>query len=310
MADPSTSSDFLHDDYDEFGFLETYARGAGLRWNGAPAVAREEVRLASGAKLSYIRWGAGDPELVLLHGAGQNAHTWDTFALAVDRPAIAIDLPGHGRSDWRPDRDYLPVTNAAAVIEAMAQVAPTARAVIGMSLGGLTAIGLATLRPDLVRRLVLVDITPARPPVPAAGSGSRPMPVQLMSGPRSYPSWEAMVDAAHATMPHRARHEVIPGVRHNARRLDDGSWGWRYDHLFGDADPRAQIETLWADVSWLAIPSMLVRGALSPVVTDEAAAEFLRRVPEGRVETVADAGHAVQSDQPIWLAELIEEFLR
>jgi pimeloyl-ACP methyl ester carboxylesterase len=310
MADSSTPSDYLDDDYDEFQFLEAYARGAGLRWTGAPVVAREEMSLASGAKVSYLRWGTGEPDLVLLHGAGQNAHTWDTFAMAVDRPAIAIDLPGHGRSDWRADRDYLPVTNAAGIVEVMDQVAPAAGAIVGMSLGGLTAIGLAASRPDLVRRLVLVDITPTRPPIPAGGSGARRTPVQLMFGPRTYASWDAMIDAAHATMPHRARHEVIPGVRHNARRLDDGSWGWRYDRLFPDADPREQIETLWADVSFLTIPSLLVRGALSPVVTDEAAAEFLRRVAKGKVETVVGAGHSVQSDQPVRLAQVVNEFIR
>ena len=310
MADPSAASNFLDDDYDEFGFLEHNARWAGLRWNGLPEVARDEVRDAGGARLSYIRWGPGDPELVLLHGAGQNAHTWDTFAMAVSRPAIAVDLPGHGRSDWRPDRDYLPVTNAAAIIDVMDQAAPAASAVVGMSLGGLTAIGLATVRPDLVRRLVLVDITPSPPPIPRSSASSRPMPVHLMSGPRTYPSWDAIVDATHATMPHRDRKDVIAGVRHNARSLPDGSWAWRYDQLFGGADPREQIATLWADVRWLVIPSMLVRGALSPVVTDEAAAEFLRQVPAGRVETVADADHSVQSDQPVRLAELVEDFLR
>jgi pimeloyl-ACP methyl ester carboxylesterase len=310
MSDLNDVSNFLDDDYDEFGFLENSARWAGLRWEGGPKVARAEIRLASEARVSYLRWGIGDPELVLLHGAGQNAHTWDTFLLAADRPAIAIDLPGHGRSDWRSDRDYLPVTNAAAVIEAMEQVAPAARAVIGMSLGGLTAIGLATLRPDLVRRLVLVDITPAPPSIPLAGAESQPMQVQLMSGPRTYPSWDAIVDAVHATMPRRSRLDVMPGVRHNARPLKDGRWVWRYDRLFGGVDPRPQIETLWADISRLSVPSMLVRGALSPIVTDGAVAEFLRRVPGARVQTVADAGHSVQSDQPVRLADLVADFLQ
>jgi len=310
MPDPTMSADFLDDAYDEFGFLPAHAQWAGLPWTGAPAVARGQVRGADGAALSYLRWGRGDPEVALLHGAGQNAHTWDTLALALGRSAVAVDLPGHGRSDWRADRDYLPGPNAAAVAELLDQVAPRAGTVIGMSLGGLTAIALAAARPDLVGRLVLVDITPSPPQLPAADPGSRPMPVQLMSGPRTYPSWDAIVDAVHATMPHRARHEVIPGVRHNARRLNDGSWVWRYDRLFGDADPRPRIATLWADLGRIAVPAMLVRGALSPVVTDEAAAGFRRTVPDGRVETVPGAGHSVQSDQPVALAGLIEDFLR
>ncbi len=62
--------------------------------------------------LSALRWGTAEPELVFLHGGAQNAHTWDTVALALNRPLLAIDLPGHGHSDWRSDHSYFPVENA------------------------------------------------------------------------------------------------------------------------------------------------------------------------------------------------------
>src|SRR5205085_464645 len=128
---------------------------------GPPVVAGNTVwvvDVGGGQQLRALRWRAAEPEIVLLHGGAQNAHTWDTVALALDRPLLAIDLPGHGRSDWRSDHDYSPVTNAEAVAVVMDALAPDAELLVGMSLGGLTAIRVAARRSDLVRRLAIVDV--------------------------------------------------------------------------------------------------------------------------------------------------------
>src|SRR3981081_1392130 len=110
-------------DYDEFEFLQGHAEWAGLAWTGRPGVRRRPSEGASGQRLSFIAWGEGETELVFLHGGGQNAHTWDTVAMALGRPAIAIDMPGHGHSSWRDDRDYWPWSNAEAVATLLAEVA-------------------------------------------------------------------------------------------------------------------------------------------------------------------------------------------
>src|SRR5262245_36032708 len=101
--------------YDEFGMLSDNAAEAGLPFGRPPAVTRQTFEVAPGQSVSAIVWGTAEPELVLLHGGGQNAHTWDTVALALGRPLIAIDLPGHGHSTRRPDRDYGPWRNAEAI---------------------------------------------------------------------------------------------------------------------------------------------------------------------------------------------------
>src|SRR5437773_2724204 len=98
--------------YEEFALLRENAEEAGLPWAGPPAVERRSIELPDGRGLSGLAWGTGDPELVLLHGGAQNAHTWDTVALALGRPLVAVDLPGHGRSDWRDDHEYSPPTMA------------------------------------------------------------------------------------------------------------------------------------------------------------------------------------------------------
>ncbi len=305
------------DNYDEFGLLHENAAEWDIPFERQPLVSRASLALPSGQKLSYLRWGEGDPELVFLHGGAQNAHTWDTVMLALGRPAVAVDLPGHGHSDRRADRDYGPWRNAEAVATLMESVAPAARGVTGMSLGGATTIRLAAQRPDLCRRAVLVDVTPQINDPSRQLTTAERGTVSLIAGPPVYDSFEEMADAAVALSPYRSAAGVRRGVRHNARRLDDGRWTWRYD-LFGpppgapttgEGGPGwVDFTSLWEDVSAITVPSLFVRGGLSPFVWDEDLAQMQRRLPSLDVVVVDGAGHAVQSDRPLVLADLIRTF--
>ena len=86
-------------EYDEFSYFHENAEEYGLPYDGPPVVARTSVEVEPGRYLSALVWGDRTPDLVLLHGGAQNAHTWDTVAMALDRPLVAIDLPGHSHSD-------------------------------------------------------------------------------------------------------------------------------------------------------------------------------------------------------------------
>ena len=297
---------------DEFAALGEAAVELGLDPAQVPAVARGSFDLGGdsetpGQRVSFLRWHDSPPELVLLHGGGQNAHTWDLVLLLLDRPAVAIDLPGHGHSSWRADRDYRPTRNAAAVAEVIAQLAPAAEAVIGMSLGGLTTIHLAATRPEQVQRAVIVDVTPGSPEAAAALSAAQRGAVQLTRGPRTFPDQDQMIEAAIQASPRRAPAAVRRGVVHNSRQLPDGTWTWRYDRT--DPDLPYPSAELWDDVDAMTMPTMLVSGGASGFVTPGDRAEFARRLPTARTETVPDAGHAVHSDQPVALAGLIADFL-
>ena len=140
----------LHENAEEFG----------LAFDEPPLVERVWVEVGGGRRLSGLAWGSGTPELVLLHGGSQNAHTWDTVALALGRPQLALDLPGHGHSDAGAGGSLDLTGNAEDVAAAIRRLAPDARACVGMSLGGLVTLALAQQFPDLVRSVVLVDITP------------------------------------------------------------------------------------------------------------------------------------------------------
>lgn len=312
--------DFDFASYDEFGFLEANAEHAGVPFNGPPPARRVAVDVGSGQNVSGILWGNSTstgvpgedgepaPGLVFLHGGGQNAHTWDTVLLKLDLPALAIDLPGHGHSDWRQDKDYSPAACADAVAVAIREYAATPAFVVGMSMGGMTTIALAARYPELVGRAVLVDITPGSGIRVAKLTDAQKGAVALTSGPKTFPSFGAMVDAAVRSSPGRTRESLARGVAHNAMPRPDGSWIWRYDRGRNQAPrPAGALEALWDDVSASPAPMTLVRGGDSKFTHDDDIVEFLRRKPGTPVHVVPGSGHAVQSDRPRELVAIIQE---
>ena len=296
--------------YDEFSMFHENAAEYGLPYDGPPTVRREAVEVEPGRSLSALVWGDGPAELVLLHGGAQNAHTWDTVAMALDRPLVAIDLPGHGHSDGGRQGADRVEGNAADVATAIRALAPEARAVVGMSLGGVTTLGVARHAPDLVRSIVLVDITPG---VDHQKAGSI---IAFVNGPASFDSFDDLLARTIAFNPTRTESSLRRGILHNAVQREDGSWVWRYarhrEPLGGAAAGEAgQVDfaALWDVVSGLTVPVMLVRGMLpQSVVSDEDEAELVRRYPTARICHVEGAGHSVQGDRPVELAALIADF--
>lgn len=288
-------------EYDEFGMFHENAAEVGLPFDAPPTVARVDLEVAPGQRVSALRWGTEAPELVLLHGGGQNAHTWDTVALALGRPLLAIDLPGHGHSDWRSDHAYFPVENAKAVAVMVRAMAPDAELIVGMSLGGLTALALATEAPDLVRKLVLVDVTPG------VNRDKASAVISFIAGPETFASFDEILDRTVAFNPTRSVSSLRRGILHNAAERPDGTWSWRYERFdVPDDMEMPDFGGMWELVDAVRVPLLLVRGADSPVVDDEDVAELVRRLPDARVVVVEAAGHSVQGDQPLELAAIIE----
>ncbi len=301
--------------YDEFAYFHENAAEYGLPYDGPPIVRRESVELGDGRRLSALVWGEAAPELVLIHGGAQNAHTWDTVALALGRPLVAVDLPGHGHSDAPRDtsREGRVRALAADVAAAIRVLAPDARAVVGMSLGGMTAIALTAEAPELVRKLVLVDITPG-----VTGAKAKAI-TDFVRGPATFPSFEELLARTIEHNPTRTESSLRRGILHNAEQLEDGTWRWRYRRhdapIIEDDEPDEEAQAagraaMWDTLGAVKVPVMLVRGMRpQSVVDDDDEAELRRRLPDARVEHVAEAGHSVQGDTPVELAALIADFV-
>jgi pimeloyl-ACP methyl ester carboxylesterase len=292
--------------YDEFALFHENSEEFSIAWRGVPKVRRTQVDTGSGQSVSALVWGDESPQLVLLHGGAQNAHTWDTVALALDRPLVAIDLPGHGHSSHRDDHLYWPSENAIAVERAVRELAPDAQVVVGMSLGGLTALSLTDRAPDLVRNLVLVDVTPG------VNREKSSAIAQFIDGPEYFASFDEILQRTIQFNPTRSESSLRRGVLHNAIEDSDGRWRWRYDlprRGSGEGDEgriMPGLDDLWDAVARVKVPFLLVRGSTSPVVDDDDVAELRRRNSGAHVVVVEGAGHSVQGDKPLELAAILE----
>ena len=300
-------------EYDEFSMFSENISEYSLGVSDRPVVKRVRIEVGGDSgtrKLSALVWGEGEPKLVLLHGGAQNAHTWDTVALALGVPLVAIDLAGHGHSQRRDDGAYGHQNLAVDVVIAMQQLAPNANALVGMSLGGLTALAVAELAPQLVKNLVLVDITPG------VNAEKAKAVIDFVNGPQSFASFEDLLARTKEHNPTRTESSLRRGILHNARQLDDLSWEWRYDRrghartnsetALSSAEP--VLSPQWQTISQLSCELLVVRGGISPVVDDADIAEVKRRKPNTEVVIIDGAGHSIQGDRPVELAQLLRRF--
>lgn len=314
----------MHDNggVNEFSFLAEQAADIGA---AVPPVRRLTHLLPDGRTVSALQYGGTDsartggfapPQVTFLHGAGLNAHTWDTTVLALGLPALALDLPGHGDSSWREDASYVGPTLAVDIAGAIAQWTDAPQVLVGQSLGGLTAASLAATHPELVRALVIIDITPGIDP-----SGDAAQIAAFFAGPTDWASRDELVDRALEFGLGGGRAAATRGVFLNSRVRADGRVEWKHHfaHLANavTADPtsaaepqpdavRAALSTAgWDDLAAVSAPVTLVR-AERGFVTTEDADRFRARVPAANLVALP-SGHNVQEELPVPLAKVIAD---
>jgi non-heme chloroperoxidase len=268
------------------------------------------IRLAADA-----RGDPNDPTVVLLHGGGQTRHAWGG-ALGVLAAhgwyALAVDLRGHGDSEWSPDGVYDLDRFAADTAEiARAFDRP---ALVGASLGGLASLAAIGEADDpIASALVLVDVTP-RLEMP----GVRRIGEFMRSGLDGFDSLEQVADAVAGYVTHRPRPTDLSGLRKNVRQRADGKWVWHWDPRFVDRMSDAAGEPtggfiranrLHEAATRVGVPTLLVRGGVSDVVSVEGVEELRRLVPHAEVVDVAGVGHMVAGDRNDRFNAAIVEFL-
>jgi non-heme chloroperoxidase len=253
---------------------------------------------------------ADAPPVLLLHGGGQTRHSWARTAqrlAAAGRAAYALDLRGHGESEWAADGDY---SLDAFVADALAVIGTLERppVLVGASLGGMTALLVAGEHPGRARALVLVDIV-----VDPAPAGVQRILDFMAARPDGFADLEEAADAIAAYNPNRRRPRSLDGLRKNLRRGEDGRWRWHWDPQFLNIrdEPQRQADRarLRAAARALTIPTLLVRGGRSDVVSDEGLADMRALVPHAEVIDVQAAGHMVAGDDNDVFAAGLEAFL-
>jgi len=256
--------------------------------------------------------GEAAPPVLLLHGGGQTRHAWGGTARALAEDgwsAVAVDLRGHGESDWAPDGDYAFETFAADIV-AMASAFTAAPVLVGASLGGIASLLAVGLEGAPARALVLVDIAPR-----FELAGAERIIAFMTARPEGFASLEEAADAVAGYLPHRARPRELGGLAKNLRRGPDGRLRWHWDPRFMARDrPRMAeegfAERMDAAARALRLPTLLVRGRLSDLLSEEGARHFLELAPHARYADVSGAGHMVAGDRNDRFTRGVRDFLR
>jgi pimeloyl-ACP methyl ester carboxylesterase len=260
-----------------------------------------------GLKLAADIGGPVDgPTVVLLHGGGQTRHSWaGTWQLLVDTGwrAVSLDLRGHGESEWPADGDYAFDAFAGDVF-AVATSLPTPPVLIGASLGGISSLLAVTRAPvqeDVARALVLVDVAHR-----LEQAGRDRIGAFMTSHLDGFTTLDEAADAIAAYNPHRPRPTNLSGLAKNLRQRPDGRWVWHWDPRFITGRFGSVDETRSSDIGMaglehavdvLRVPTLLVRGRQSDLLSEAGAQDFLARVPHAEFADVAGAGHMVAGDR-------------
>ncbi|MBW1883346.1 MAG: alpha/beta hydrolase [Deltaproteobacteria bacterium] len=282
------------------------------------------VRLAGdGVELTADIFGSEEaPPVLLLHGGGQTRHAWSNTGKALAAAgwrAIALDLRGHGDSDWPESGEYDP-EHFAADLQVVIRELGRPPAVVGASLGGMMALTAQRLsKTQLYSAVVLVDITPRMERV-----GVERIVGFMLAHPDGFGSLEAAADAIAAYRPNKPRPADPSGLERTLRQTPDGRWHWRWDARFLttkfqasqdgvealDSRRESMEERLLAGARRVEVPTLLVRGALSDLVSPEGASAFLNAVPHADYVDVENAGHMVSGDQNDAFTTAVIDFLK
>lgn len=263
----------------------------------------------TGLRLVGDAWGSMDaPPVLLLHGGGQTRHAWGGTAKALAQQgwyAVALDLRGHGESEWAPDGDYMIDSYVADLHKVLANFRQKP-ALVGASLGGMTSLlteGEATQ--PVSNALVLVDITPR-----IEQEGADRILAFMSAYPNGFDSLEEAADHVASYIPHRPRPKDNSGLAKNLRLGQDGRYRWHWDpNMINPNRRRRDPERMVAAARSLKVPTLLVRGKISDVVSDATTQEFLETVPHAKYIDVAEAGHMVAGDRNDVFSKAVIEFL-
>jgi esterase len=269
----------------------------------------DHTAVVNNLRLHYLDWGnAHSPPVLLLHGVRLQAHTWDMAALLLrdHYHLVAVDQRGHGDSDWTSEAQFnndtfdLMLEDTRQLVEHLGW---KTFILVGMSMGGITAMRYAAKFADQLMALCIVDIAPT-----TMHSG-----VLSMEGFRieteTLSRFEDFLERSHKFMPHRPLAQLRYSLMHSLKQLPDGRWTWKQDYRPGAVRHHAPLAELWNELPKITAPTLLMRGAQSNVLAEDVAQRAVGALPNGKLVTIDPATHNVHSDNPNAFARELHTFL-
>lgn len=262
-------------------------------------------------RFHYLEWGQpSSPPMLLLHGFAQTCHSWDFVSLSLcDRfRVISLDQRGHGDTDWASDGDYSPEAYQRDLEAVVVALGLKDIVLMGLSMGARNAFTYASLHPDRVRALIVVDAAPETMRV-----GSENIR-QFIRQEDELDSLDAFVERIQSFNPRRSAEQIRGSVVHNLKELPNGKWTWKYDKRLRSADRKLTTDPelaqrLWGYLEAVQCPTLIVRGADSDMIALDTADRMQQRVPNSQVATVEKAGHLVTGDNPSGFERAVSTFL-
>lgn len=265
--------------------------------------------------LKLVADARGDPAapaVLFLHGGGQTRHSWGGTAEALARDGrytVTLDMRGHGESGWSAERHYRVSDFARDMLEVIDLAFSRPPAIVGASLGGITALLGVGEGTDLAPAagVVLVDISTR-----IEREGADRISSWMQSRPDGFASLEEVADAVAEYTQNRSRKRNPKGLEKNVRLGADGRYRWHWDPGFMNGEGPSEISDhprMIRAAQRLDVPALLVRGRLSDVISPEGAQEFVDAAPRAEFVDVSGAGHMVAGDRNDAFTDAVRGFL-
>ena len=267
---------------------------------------------SSGNRLVADAGGApAAPPVLLLHGGGQTRHSWGNAQhelIAGGYRVLSVDARGHGESDWVEGGDYS-LESQVGDVSALAMSVGRKPALVGASMGGVNSLIACGGNPSLASALVLVDVTPRMEP-----DGIDQIERFMRANPDGFDSIDSAGDAVAAYYPTRPRPANLDGLRKNLRLRENGRWYWHWDPAMFNGNRETKLtgmrRSMLSAAARIRIPTLLVRGAQSDMVSLAGVAELRAHLPHLEFVDIAGAGHMIAGDRNDAFNGAVADFLR
>ena len=271
---------------------------------------QDKTVTANGHSLHYLDWGAvGKPVALLVHGLRGHAHSWDdvSAALCEDYHVLAMDQRGRGDSDWAKDGDYTMGAYVADLTGFCQALGLEKFILVGHSMGGRNSLAFGGENPQMLEKLVVVDVGPTLDP-----RGSQRISQEIQNVPEEFDSFEAVLEYQNRQNRFASEAVMRRRVRYSTKELPNGKTGWKYDLLIREQRRNGTVppsEDLWPSLPNIQCPTLILRGAESDILSPEVAQQMLTTLPNCKMVEIQQAGHMVFEDQPTDFIAALKGFL-